>query len=208
VIRFALLGLALLCAAPARARTATDAVKSANDKLRDALDVFVKAKGDERKTARDQVRAAVDSLLDFDELVEGAAGRHWKEMSPEQRTRFRDALRGVMEANYLVKGQAEAGGVDLSKVRSDYLGEEKQDNGTVRVKTRLHAGDDSAEVDYVLKRKKGIWHAVDVVTEGASLVETYREQIDTLWPKKQYEGVVSTLERKRKQLEARLDKTE
>src|SRR5207244_1234337 len=82
VIRFAaLLGIACsaLFAYPASAKegSATAAVRAANEKLRTALDGYVKAKGDERKAAREQVRAAVDSLLDFNEIVRAATGKHW-----------------------------------------------------------------------------------------------------------------------------------
>jgi phospholipid transport system substrate-binding protein len=197
------LALAARPAAAAPKESATAAVKSANDRLRVALDEYANAKGAARRAAREKVRKAVDSLLDFDEIVRAAAGKHWNEMTPEQRKRFGDALRGVMEASYLLKGR-DANSVDVSKVRTEYLGEEKRGGKTI-VKTRLHSGQDNARVDYVLEQHKGKWRAVDVLTEDVSLVETYRDQIQELWPKRGFEGVVSTLERKRKNLEAKLD---
>jgi ABC-type transporter MlaC component len=201
----ALLSLALLGRpAAARAEGATAAVKAANDRLRSAVDDFVKAKGD-RTAAKDKVRAAVDSLLDFSALAQAAAGDHWAEMKPEQQKRFSEALRGVIEAKYMSSSKGSEGESDLAKVKNDYLGEEQNGEGKTVVKTKLTSGEDTAQVDYVLepsKARKGGWRAIDVVTEGVSLAETYQEMIGKLWPKKGADGVISTLDKKRKQLES------
>jgi len=55
------------------------------------------------------------------------------------------------------------------------------------------------------KAPKG-WRAVDVFTEGVSLAEPYRGQVGKLLQKKSLNDVIATLDRKRKQLEADLDK--
>ena len=199
------LAAAFLLARPAAAKeTASAAVKTANEKLRSALGAYVKSKGEDRKAARAGVRHAVDSLLDFKALVKAAAGKHWGDMKPTEQHRFTEALRGVMEANYLVKGR-ESGEVDVGKVKTEVLGEEPRDGGQVLVKTKLQSGDDTAQVDYLLEHHGNHWRAVDVITEGASLVESYRDQIRELWPAKHYEGVVKSLEKKRSRLEAKLD---
>ena len=196
------LAAAFLLARPAAAKeTASAAVKTANEKLRSALDAYVKSKGEDRKAARAGVRHAVDSLLDFKALVKAAAGKHWGDMKPAEQHRFTEALRGVMEANYLVKGR-ESGEVDVAKVKTEVTGEEPREGQTL-VKTTLQSGDDSAKVDYVLEHHGKHWRAVDVITEGASLAETYREMIDTLWPKGGINKVVDRLEKKRKSLEAK-----
>ncbi len=206
--RFVTLALtvAALLALPARAAEgpATAAVKAANDRVQQGLADYSKAAGEERKAAREKVRQAVESLLDFESLVKEAAGKHWAGMSAAHRKRFTDALRGVMQASYLSKMREQAS-VDVSKVTSEYVGEDKDDKGHTHVKTVLHAGDDSAKVEYVLAHGKHGYRAVDVLTEDQSLVETYREQIAALWPKGGFEKVAERLEKKRKSLEAKED---
>ena len=108
-----------------------------------------------------------------------------------------------MEANYLSKMQQ--GQVDMSKVHNEILGEEKQGDKTL-VKTRVVTGKDSAEVDYLLERGKKGWKAVDVITEEVSLVDTYRDQVTRLLPKKGVNGVIDALERAKKRLEEQQDK--
>ena len=174
------------------------AVQASNDRVRSALDRYFKAQGPARSKARTEARAAVGSLLDFDALAHATMGKRWSELTPQQRTRYTEALRGAMEANYLSK--MERGQVDMSKVKNEIVGESKQ-GGRPVVKTRVVAGEDTAEVDYVMEQKKGGWRAVDVVTEGVSLVDTYKDQVNKLLPKKGIDGVIAALERAKKRIE-------
>jgi ABC-type transporter MlaC component len=74
------------------------------------------------------------------------------------------------------------------------------------VHTRVHTGEDTATIDYVMVKGPKGWHAVDVITEGVSLAETYREQVARILAKKTLNDVIAALDRKRKALEAELDK--
>ena len=184
--------------------SASAAVKAANDRVRAALDRYFKAPpGPAKEKARNEAREAVGALLDFQTLAQATMGKHWAELKADQRGRYTNALRGAMEANYLTKMQQ--GQVDMSKVRNDILGEEKQGDKTL-VKTRVITGQDSATVDYLLERGKKGWKAVDVITEGVSLVDTYRDQVNRLLPKKGVNGVIEALERAKKRLEEQQDK--
>jgi phospholipid transport system substrate-binding protein len=183
--------------------SASAAVKAANDRVLAALDRYFKAQGAEKQKAREEARNAVGALLDFEALSRAVLGRRWNQLKPEQRARFTAALRGAMEANYLSK--MKQGEVEISKVRHEILGESKQAD-KVLVKTRVVSGNDSAEVDYLMERGKKGWRAVDVITEGVSLVETYREQVNRLLPKRGIEGVIQALERAKKRAEEEQDK--
>jgi len=175
-----------------------NAVQASNDRVRAALDRYFKAEGAAKTKARDEARAAVGSLLDFEALAQATMGKHWPELKAPQRTRYTEALRGAMEANYLSK--MERGQVDMSKVKNEIVGESK-DGGRSVVKTKVVAGDDTAQVDYVMEQRKGGWKAVDVVTEGVSLVDTYKDQVNKVMPKKGIDGVISALERAKKRIE-------
>lgn len=194
------LSLPAFAAAP---DSATAAVQASNNRVRAALERYSKATGPARQKARAEARDVVGGLLDFQAIAQATMGRHWTELTAEQRVKYTNALRGAMEANYLSKMQQ--GDVDVSKVRNEILGQTKQADKTV-VKTRIATGKDSAEVDYLMERGKKGWKAVDVITEGVSLVDTYREQVNKLLPKKGVNGVIDALERARKRIEAQQDK--
>ena len=183
-----LLSLSLPAVAAPPPGSPSAAVQAANDRVRGALERYFKAPaGPAKEKARAEAREAVGALLDFQALAQATMGKHWAQLSAEQRVRYTNALRGAMEANYLSKMQQ--GEVDMSKVRNEILGETRQGDKFL-VKTRVTSGKDTAEVDYVMERGKKGWKAVDVVTEAVSLVDTYREQVNKILPKKGVNGVI------------------
>jgi len=185
--------------------SASQAVEKTQEKVRASLDTWFKSQGAARTKAREQARRNVAELIDFDALAKSTLGKNWDEISPKDRSRYTAALKGAMEANYLVK-MRQGKGSDVGKVRVEILGEESGPDGTTLVHTKVHSGEDSVAIDYLMEKGPKGWRAVDVITEGVSLAETYREQVGRLLQKKSINDVIATLERKRKQLEADLDK--
>ena len=74
------------------------------------------------------------------------------------------------------------------------------------VKTKFSYGEDVVNLGFVVtkasKGKKA--KAIDVITEDVSLVDTYKGQINTLWGKKGFEGVVGAFEKKKASFEKAL----
>jgi ABC-type transporter MlaC component len=192
---FLLLAPSHASAAPGRA---TAAVEASNRRLRESLRKFYRSTGARREQARREARAAVSALLDFNAFAKETLGKHWASLTPAERARYTEAMRGAMEANYLAKMGSDS--VDVEQVKVEILGEEKQGDRTV-VKTKVHHGADTVEVDYVMVDTKKGPRAIDVITEGVSLVETYRDQINTLLPKKGLNGVIEAFDRVRKRAE-------
>ena len=184
--------------------SAAEAVQRAQEKVRVALNAWVKGQGTARTHAREQARKAVADLIDFDALSKATLGKKWDEIPAKDRTRYTSALRGAMETNYLTK-MRQGKSADVERTRSEVLGEEQQ-GGRTLVHSRVQSGEDSAAIDYVMEKGPKGWKAVDVITEGVSLVDTYREQVAKQLQKKTLNDVIATLERKRKALEADLDK--
>ena len=197
------LAIALIVAA-APPGSASAAVQSTQDKVRSALSTWFKSEGQARARAREQARKAVSELIDFDVLARSTLDKKWDEIKPADRTRYTAALRGAMEANYLAK-MRKGTASDVERIRTEITGEEPQD-GRVVVHTRVHTGEDMAAIDYVMVKGPKGWRAVDVITEGVSLAETYREQVSRILAKKSLNDVIAALDRKRKALEADLDK--
>jgi phospholipid transport system substrate-binding protein len=197
-----LLAALLLAANPVLAAiapgSASAAVDASNARLHKALEVYFKATGAAKERARNEARNAVGALLDFDALAQATMGKHWSELTSAQKKHYSEALRGAMEANYLSK--MKQGQVDINKVHNELQGEEKQGEKTL-VKTRVTTESDNAQVDYVMEKGKKGWRAVDVVTEGVSLVDTYKDQVIRLLPRKGVDGVIQSLEKAKKRIE-------
>jgi phospholipid transport system substrate-binding protein len=197
------LALALLLVAAPAAGTASAAVQSAQDHLRTALDGWFKAQGQTRDSARAKARAAVSDLIDFDTFSKDTLGDQWDKLKPAERTRYTAALKGAMEANYLHKmrsGQSS----DVAKVKSEVTSEAKQGDRTL-VKTHVTSGQDNIDIDYLMAKGAKGWRAVDVLTDGVSTSDTYRELVAKQLPKNGIEGVISFFEKKKKSIEASED---
>jgi phospholipid transport system substrate-binding protein len=183
---------------------ASAAVQKTQDRVRTALDAWFKSEGSARAKARERARSVVGDLIDFDTLAKSTLGSRWETTRPAERARYTKALKGAMEANYLAKMQ-KGKSSDVDKIRIDLLGEEQGAQGTV-VHTRVHSGEDTAAIDYVMEKGKKGWRAVDVITEGVSLADTYREQVARLLQKKGLDDVIAALDKKRKTLESEVEK--
>ena len=180
--------------------SASAAVQRTQDKVRSALSTWFKSEGQARTRAREQARKAVSELIDFDALARSTLGKKWDEIKPADRSRYTAALKGAMEANYLAK-MRQGKRTDVDRIRSEVTGEDVQGGKTV-VHTKVNSGEDTAAIDYVMEKRPKGWRAVDVITEGVSLVETYREQVAKILAKKTLNDVIAALDRKRKALEA------
>ena len=180
--------------------SASAAVQSTQDKVRSVLSAWFKSEGQARTRAREQARKAVSELIDFDALARSTLGKKWDEIKPADRSRYTAALKGAMEANYLAK-MRQGKSTDVDRIRSEVTGEDVQGGKTV-VHTKVNSGEDTAAIDYVMEKRPKGWRAVDVITEGVSLVETYREQVAKILAKKTLNDVIAALDRKRKALEA------
>ena len=191
--------LAILLAA-LQAGSASSAVQTAQERVRKDLNAWFKAQGPARAKAKAQARSAVSELIDFDALAKATLGKKWDDLSAKDRARYTDSLRGAMEANYLSK-MRQGKSADVDKVKSEVLSEAPQGDKTV-VKTKVTSGEDTATIDYVMEKGKKGWRAVDVLTEGVSLADTYRDQVTRLMTKKNFEAVIAALDKKRKALEA------
>jgi phospholipid transport system substrate-binding protein len=193
------IAIALIVAA-APAGSASAAVQSTQEKVRSALNVWFKSEGQARTRAREQARKTVSDLIDFDALARSTLGKKWDEIKPADRARYTSSLKGAMEANYLAK-MRQGKSTDVDRIRSEVTGEEVQGDKTV-VHTKVRSGEDTAAIDYVMEKRPKGWRAVDVITEGVSLAETYREQVAKILAKKSLNDVIAALDRKRKALEA------
>jgi phospholipid transport system substrate-binding protein len=184
--------------------SASAAVHATQEKVRTSLNTWIKSEGAARAKAREQARKSVAELIDFETLARSTLDKKWDEFKPADRSRYTAALKGAMEANYLSK-MRQGKSTDVDRIKSEVTGEEQQGNNTL-VHTKVRSGEDTAAIDYVMEKGPRGWRAVDVITEGVSLAETYREQVAKLLQKKTLNDVIATLDKKRKALEADDDK--
>ncbi len=190
-LRFVLLCAGLLLAAPAFANSPSP-------------EGFVKAKQSELATLMKQgktnaveqkIGAVFDQMLDYETLAKESLGEQWDQRTEAERKEFQDVLKRLVQKNYR-KNLRKTLDYDV-----EYKGESKAKKG-VMVRTvarnKKNSREEPVSVDYVLHDVSGKWLVFDIVTEGSSLISTYKNQFRRVIKKKGFDGLI-------KQMKAKLD---
>jgi phospholipid transport system substrate-binding protein len=167
-----LLGVAVAAATTlaAHAQTAPDAlIKQVSTEVIDTV------KSDKAIQAGDvnKIIALVDSKVmphvNFQRMTASAVGRHWREASPEQKTKLQAEFKTLLVRTYAgaltqVKDQT----VALRPFRAG------ADDPEVVVRTEIKGKGEPIQLDYRLEKADGGWKIYDVNVLGVWLVEQYK----------------------------------
>ncbi len=121
-----------------------------------------------------QVSRILNGMLDVEELARRALEPHWEGRSPAERSEFVGLLRQLIERNYREN-------LDSTANYSVTWEPERLDDGgtgaTVRsvARSRTDARAAAVSIEYRMLRREGRWVVYDLVTNNASLVETYHD---------------------------------
>jgi phospholipid transport system substrate-binding protein len=137
----------------------------------------------------------VDEVLlpDFDTryAARQVLGRHWRNATPEQRERFIQAFYNALVENY---------GAALLEFTGDKLeilpfrGNPNAEKATVKTIVKTSNGT-RVPVDYTMRKTPDGWKAWDVVIEGISYVNNFRNDFGAEIDQKGLEAVITRLER-------------
>jgi phospholipid transport system substrate-binding protein len=162
-------------------QTAAHGMLSALDKDRDAY------RKDPAKVA-DLVNQYLLPHFDTDFSARLVLGQYWRNASPEQRRRFVDAFYHSLLNNYgsaLSEFTADRLKIYPSKVDTDAT------RATVRTEVKRDNGD-RVSVNYYLRKTPEGWKAWDVVIDGISYVNSYREDFA---PQIESQGIDAVIKR-------------
>jgi phospholipid transport system substrate-binding protein len=196
-----LLVLIVSSAAAAAQASPLAVVKKANVEVEQLVKRKLPKGSPQEKRVKDEIRAIVNSLLDFDELAREAMIRHWSEMSGAQRSEFAQTLRDLIERNYVkqIRGNAD---YSISYQGEKVTAERADVRTVIRAKRKGRIAD--TIVDYKLLLKSGKWRVYDVITdedEYSGLVMNYRSEFNKIWNKEGYDGVMRKMRKKLKEIE-------
>ena len=188
-----LLSLALLTSSLSTAALAgapSDQIKQTSEKILAVVQNPALAGADKTKEREGQMRRIVDERFDWTAMARGALGKHWLDLSSDQRAEFTRLFSELIEKTYMSKLESYSGEKILYKGdKADGL------YGTADVVIVTLRGTDIPVTYRVLKRDAA-WLVYDVSIEGVSLVNNYRSQIGTLLDSKTYNDLIVTLKQK------------
>jgi len=148
------------------------------------------------KSAEDEKRldTAFDSVFDYENLAKATLKDSWEQRTPGERAEFTALLKDLVRNAYRRNIKKTLG------YEIDYKGEEDGDAGKV-VRTVAHNKKNNREepvsIDYVVHQVDGKWLINDIVTEGASLAHTYRNQFKKIIDKKGFDELIKRMKAKR-----------
>lgn len=193
--------LALLSgAAPALAQT-TAAPAATEAPAPDALvrqvtsQVLDTARRDKAIQAGDSRRilALIDTMIlphiDFDRMTASAAGRYWRQATPEQRARLQSEFKTLLIRTYAgALSQVKDQTVDYKPLRA------RAGDTEVTVRTEVRTKGEPINIDYRMARgSDGHWKIIDVNVVGVWLVDNYRNEFSQQITASGIDGLIAKL---------------
>lgn len=176
----------------------TNQVKSTVDKVLDILrnnELKKPGKTEERRAA---IRRVVGERFDFEEMSKRTLALHWQKRTPDERKEFVPLFSDLLERSYINK-------IEAYTDEKIVYGEETVEKEYCVVKTKIITKRSvEIPIEYRLLKKSSRWMVYDVVIEGVSLVNNYRNQFNNIIRTKSYDELVKRL--KNKQEEALFEK--
>ncbi len=179
---FALLGAVGM----ANAGAATDVVKAKQTSLFELVK-------DSNAANKKKVSALFDEMLNYSALAEASLGSEWAARSDAEKAEFSEALKQLVQKAYER---------NLKKTLSfniEYVGEETAGNVIV-VKTKAisktNAREEPIEINFKMQEVGGAWRVNDIVTEGVSLVSSYRSQFTKIIKKDGFPALIKKMKDK------------
>jgi phospholipid transport system substrate-binding protein len=195
MLRRLLLAVLVVITALLLSRVAPGSAGEPTEQLRGQLERVVKTVQDPevkkggRAAERRAVRKIAEEIFDFDDTARRTLARHWAQRSPAERTEFVAVFADVFEHAYLSKVEL------LQGDRVAYLSESIE-GGVATVRTRLTTRQGSQlDVDYRMQQRgtSGRWLVNDVLIEGVSLVDNYRNQFNSVIQRSSYQELLRRL---------------
>lgn len=144
-----------------------------------------------------RINQVVDQYLlpyvNFEKTTRLAAGRHWREATPQQRQALSEAFRGTLIRTY--SGAFSKVTQDTSMVMLPFRGDASADDVVVRSQV-THGGGQPAAVDYRLERTPEGWRVYDLSVEGIWLIQNYRNQFTTQIQQGGVDSLIKALEQR------------
>lgn len=143
-------------------------------------------KKEERRVLLDK---AIIVRFDFAEMAKRSLAAHWRERTPAEQKEFAELFGKLLESSYI--GKIEAYTDEKVVYTNEIL-----DGDFAEVKTKVVTKKVEIPIDYRLFKNGSDWKVYDVVIDGVSLVNNYRNQFNKVIRNSSYEELVKKMKAK------------
>jgi len=180
--------------------TPTRAIQDLDDKLDDyktGADLSLADKEHNKKIKKD----ILHGTFDIRELSRLALANHWNERTPKEQDDFVQLMTDLLENKAILskeQGQKKSKSENVYTVRykGDKFLNKERSRALTRTSVYVKSEDISVELNYKLKNETNVWKIYDVIVDGASLVENYKYQFDSIIKKGGYQDLVARMQNK------------
>jgi len=185
---FFVLCLFLCPVSPAPAQTgATAQVKAVLDK---AMEIQTKPElqgAERRKQRSDLIRKLIGDNFASAEMARESLQNHWDRLSGQQRSQYQELFTGLFQDSYTRMV------LNFLKQETVEYPEEKPEGKFVKVKTIIMRTNEHIPVDYILEQKGQRWLIRDVIIDGVSIVDNYRNAFGTVLSKQSFDTLLQKM---------------
>ncbi len=147
----------------------TDSIRKSVDEVIRILEDPAWKKPEKKEERRKLLEQTIAQRFNFTEMAKRSLGAEWAKRAPEEQKDFAANFQTLLANTYLGRIEAYSG----EKVQ--YL-KELNDGEYAEVYTHVDTGKSVIDISYRLQKNSDDWRVYDVVVEGTSLVQNYREQ--------------------------------
>ena len=127
--------------------------------------------------------------FDWEEMAQRSLAVHWRERTPQERKEFVELFSRLLHKSYISKI------TQYKDEKIEYVAEEIR-GGRAEVKTKILSKGLEIPVEYRLLQKSSGWFIYDVIIEGVSLVNNYRNQFNRIVVSSGYKDLVQRMRTK------------
>jgi phospholipid transport system substrate-binding protein len=186
----------VLAAAPATAEAPDVLVKRVSTEVIDAVKADKDIQSGNRNKIMELVQAKILPYVDSEKMTSLAAGRFWRQATPEQQKQLSDEFRTLLVYTYsgalsTIRNET----VEFKPFRADPADSEVE----VRSQVNMSRGE-PITLNYRLTKSQQGWKIFDINVLGAWLVETYKSTFASEISKGGIDGLIKKLQDRNKQL--------
>lgn len=136
-----------------------------------------------------RIAVVIDESFDFRSMSQSVLSTHWRRATLEERERFVEFFSQYIEETYRSRIEA------YTDQKIEYKDEMVNGDRAV-VNMSIVTGSSEIPVRFKLKDNSGDWFAYDVVIEGVSLVNNYRNTFSAIAKNEGMDGLLSDIQRR------------
>ncbi|MEW6518752.1 MAG: ABC transporter substrate-binding protein [Thermodesulfobacteriota bacterium] len=185
-----LLTIFVLLNDPVRCHAVNEPIEQLQDSVNRIVEILRRdIPGEQWVIKKEEIVSIVKSRFAADELAQRVLALNWRARTDQEKEQFISLFSQVLETTYINR---------LKSYSDEQVTFKKQiiNGDKAIVYSEILKNNQEIPIVYRVKEDAGQWLIYDIIIEGVSLVQNYRQQFDGIINKEGYDGLVRRMEEK------------